>query len=92
MRQNGQTCRRRDKHAGNREGGSVNLTLKWDGESGDGKGLFVVSEQNDGWRDLRIEVDADDCDSDAAREMMQEVIDRCNAANGAAREQEGGTP
>lgn len=59
----------------------MNLTLKWEGESGDGKRAFVVADQNDGWRDLRIEVDTDDCDSDAARAIMQEVIDRCNQAN-----------
>ena len=61
--------------------GNMNLTLKWEGKSGDGKRAYVVAEQNDGWCDLRIEVDTDDCDSKAARAMMQEVIDRCNQAN-----------
>jgi len=58
----------------------MNVTLKWDGKSGDGKRAFVVAEQNDGWQDLRIEVDTDDCDSKHAKAMMQEVINRCNAA------------
>lgn len=58
----------------------MNLTLKWAGNSGDGKRAFVVAEQNDGWQDLRIEVDTADCDGEHAKAMMQEVIDRCNAA------------
>ena len=59
----------------------MDLTLKWDGELGDGKCAFVVADQNDGWYDLRIEVDLDDCDREHARAAMQEVIDRVNAAN-----------
>ena len=59
----------------------MKITLKWEGETGDGKRVFVVAAENDGWRDLRIEVDTDDCDSEHAKAMMQEVIDRCNAAN-----------
>lgn len=59
----------------------MNLTLKWDGDTGDGKRAFVVAEQNDGWNDLRIEVDTDDCNSEFARRAMQTVIDRVNAAN-----------
>jgi hypothetical protein len=43
-------------------------------------GWIVDPITNDGWRDLRIEVDTDDCDSIHAKAMMQEVIDRCNAA------------
>jgi hypothetical protein len=41
----------------------------------------VIAEENDGWNDLRIEVDTDDCDSKNAKDMMNEVIRRCNAAN-----------
>jgi hypothetical protein len=59
----------------------MNLTLKWEGGAGDGKCAYVVADQNDGWQDLRIEVDTDDCDSDFARQAMQTVIDRVNAAN-----------
>ena len=55
------------------------VTLKWDGDTGDGKRAFVVATQNDGWQDLRIEVDTDDCDSKHAKAAMQIVIDRCNA-------------
>lgn len=56
-----------------------NVTLHWDGESGDGKRAFVLAKENDGWSDLRIEVDTDDCDSDHAKAAMQVVIDRCNS-------------
>lgn len=59
----------------------MKLTLKWDGATGDGKRAFVVAEENDGWKDLRIEVDTDDCDGEHAKKMMQEVIDRCNRSN-----------
>ncbi len=59
----------------------MKLTLKWDGVTGDGKRAFIIAEENDGWKDLRIEVDTDDCDSEHAKEMAQEVIDRCNRAN-----------
>lgn len=64
----------------------MNLTLSWAGKSGDGKRAFVEAEQNDGWRDLRIEVDTDDCDGEYARAAMQEVITRVNAANGSGRQ------
>ena len=60
----------------------MDLKLKWEGNTGDGKRAFVVAASNDGWRDLRIEVDTDDCDSEFAKAAMQEVIDRVNAANG----------
>lgn len=59
----------------------MNLTLRWHGKAGDGKAAFVVADQNDGWKDLRIELDTDDCDSDFARAAMQEIIDRVNRAN-----------
>jgi hypothetical protein len=59
-------------------GTKPNVTLKWTRESGDGKSAFVEAVQNDGWQDLRIEVDTDDCDSDHAKAAMQVVIDRCN--------------
>lgn len=59
----------------------MKITLKWDGESGDGKRAFVVAKENDGFQDLRIEVDTDDCDGEHAKKMMSEVIRRCNAAN-----------
>jgi hypothetical protein len=59
----------------------MNLTLRWDGKTGDGKAAFVVADQNDGWQDVRIELDTDDVDSEFARKAMQEIIDRVNAAN-----------
>lgn len=55
--------------------------LKWDGESGDGKCAFVVGKDQSGEEVLRIEVDTDDCDSNHAKKMMNEVIRRCNNAN-----------
>lgn len=59
----------------------IKITLKWDGESGDGKRAYVVAKENDGWKDLRIEVDTDDCNKKYAKKMMKEVMRRCNAAN-----------
>lgn len=59
----------------------MKLTLRLEGYSGDGKRAYVVAEENDGWKDLRIEVDTDDVDSEYAIEAMKEVIKRCNAAN-----------
>ena len=58
----------------------MKVTLKWStGRSGDGKRAYVVAEQNNGWQDLRIELDTDDVDSEYAKAMMQEVINRCNS-------------
>jgi hypothetical protein len=59
----------------------MQITLKWEGKSSDGKRAFVIAEQNDGWKDLRIEVDTDDCDSKYAEKLMKEVIRRCNSMN-----------
>lgn len=59
----------------------MKITLKWGEESGDGKCAYVYAEENDGFKDLRIEVDTDDCDGEYAKQVMQEVINRCNAAN-----------
>ncbi len=64
----------------------MNITLRWDHkwQPGD-KSVSVTSEQNDGWCDLRIEVDTDDCDREYACKAMQYVIDTVNAAAGKAR-------
>ncbi len=59
----------------------MNLTLKWHSKSGDGKSARIVAEQNDGWQDVRLELDTDDVDSEFARQAMQEIIDRVNVAN-----------
>jgi hypothetical protein len=56
----------------------MNVTLEWEELSGDGKRAYVNAKENDGWHDLRIEVDTDDVDSDHAKAAMQTVIDRCN--------------
>lgn len=45
--------------------------LKLDGDSDDGKRAFVVHSANDGWNDLRIEFDTDDCDREYAKRMMR---------------------
>lgn len=51
--------------------GHTEVTLKWVlGLPGDGKRAFVVAKENDGWHDLRIEVDTDDCDGDHARAAL----------------------
>lgn len=57
------------------------VTLEWNKclNSGDGKRSFVVAKENDGWKDLRIEVDTDDCDGEHAKSVMQVVINRCNS-------------
>jgi hypothetical protein len=54
--------------------------LKLDGDSGDGKRQFVVANNNNGWEDLRIEVDTDDCDSKYAKAFMNHIIKVVNAA------------
>jgi hypothetical protein len=60
-------------------GGQVpRVTLEWTNLSGDGKRAYVEAIENDGWADLRIEVDTDDCDGGHAKAAMQVVIDRCN--------------
>jgi hypothetical protein len=59
----------------------MKITLKWDEESGDGKCASIVSKENDGWKDLRLTLNLDDCDDRYARKAMKEVIRRCNAAN-----------
>ena len=59
----------------------MKLTLKWVGGTGDGKEAFVVAEQNDGWRDLRISVDTSYCDAEFAKAAMQYVIDTVNKAS-----------
>jgi hypothetical protein len=59
----------------------IKLTLEWTGKTGDGKRAFVGAKENDGWKDLRIEVDTDDCDGEHAKAMMDEVIRRCNSFN-----------
>jgi hypothetical protein len=57
-----------------------NLTLRWDGTPNPmDKVAYVSAVQNDGYHDLRIEVDIDDCDFASAVAMMQEVINRVNA-------------
>lgn len=59
----------------------MKITLEWDGETGDGKRAFIVAKENNGWKDIRLELDTDDCDSRYAKKAMEEIIRRCNAAN-----------
>lgn len=56
----------------------MKLTLKFTEDSGDGKRAFYEAEENDGYCDLRIEVDTDDCDGEHAKKMMREVMRRVN--------------
>lgn len=60
---------------------NLKLTLYWEGDSGDRKRAFVAARENNGWQDLRIEVDTDDCDRQHAKAQMSEVIARCNWFN-----------
>lgn len=60
----------------------LNGKLKLDGESGDGKRAFMVADTNDGYQDLRIEVDTDDCDSVFAKKWQKRVIQCVNACRG----------
>ena len=59
----------------------MKITLKWDGDSGDGKRAFVVAKENDGWKDLRLELDTDDCDGEHAKKIMREIMRRVNRGN-----------
>ena len=60
----------------------MKITLRWEHERHPGdKTASVVAEQNDGWNDLRIWIDTDDCNQDFAVKAMQHVIDTVNAAN-----------
>jgi len=51
-------------------------------DSGDGKRMFLVADTNDGWNDLRIEIDTDDCDSDHAKAWAKRIMDCVNACKG----------
>jgi hypothetical protein len=62
----------------------VNLKLQTDGDTGDGKRMFIIGNNNDGWEDLRIEVDTDDVDSDYAKAAAKRVIECVNACAGIA--------
>lgn len=48
--------------------------LKDDGNTGDHKAAFVVADNNDGWKDVRIEIDTDDCDSNHALAFKKALI------------------
>lgn len=48
--------------------------LKDDGNTGDGKRTFVIDDRNDGWKDIRIEIDTDDCDSAHAKAFKKALI------------------
>ncbi len=55
------------------------VTLKWAGGTGDGKRALIEAVENDGWQDVRLELDTDDCDGEFAKRQMQKVIDAVNA-------------
>lgn len=60
----------------------LNGLLKEDGDSGDHKRCFVVADTNDSWRDLRIEIDIDDCDTLFAKQWRDRIIACVNACRG----------
>jgi hypothetical protein len=60
----------------------LNGRLKKDGDSGDFKRTFVVANTNDGYQDLRIEIDTDDCDSKFAKQWRDRIIACVNACRG----------
>lgn len=49
----------------------LNGKLIKDGDSGDGKRMFIVARNNDGYQDLRIAIDTDDCVVDAEKEKVE---------------------
>ena len=60
----------------------VNGKIVTDGDSGDRKRTFLVCNKNDGWEDLRIEIDTDDCDYDYAKAWAKRIMDCINACIG----------
>lgn len=60
----------------------LNAEIKNDGSTGDGKAMFLVSSTNDGWSDLRIEIDTDDCDSKFAKLWAKRIIECVAACKG----------
>ncbi len=50
--------------------------------SGDGKRMFLVASTNDGWEDLRIEIDTDDCDSKHAKLWAKRIMECVNICTG----------
>lgn len=49
------------------------------GDAGDHKRTFVVSDKNEGFKDVRIEIDTDDCDSKHAQAFKIALIATWNA-------------
>jgi len=60
----------------------INGQIINDDVSGDGKRMFLSADTNDGWMDLRIEIDTDDCDSEHAKKWAERIIDCVNACRG----------
>lgn len=60
----------------------INGRLHIAGSSDDGKRLFIEADTNDGWQDLRIEVDTDDCDSKYAKAWADRLIQCVNSCCG----------
>lgn len=52
----------------------INGKLSIDGSSGDGKRLYMSADTNDGWKDLRIEIDTDDCDDEHAKMWAKRIV------------------
>lgn len=58
----------------------INGKLKTDGDNG--KEAFVIATNNDGFEDLRMTVDLDDCDRRFSQQWMKRVIQCVNACRG----------
>lgn len=49
-----------------------------DGDSGDRKATFLISEGEDNWKEIRIEIDTDDCDRQHALAFKKALIEVWN--------------
>ena len=52
------------------------------GDSDDGKRVFITADSNDGWADLRLELDTDDCDQKHALAWKQRILACVNSCVG----------
>lgn len=51
-------------------------------QPGDGKRVLFIADTNNGWEDLKGEIDTDDCDSIFAKAWMNRIIKCVNACRG----------
>jgi len=60
----------------------LNGKIVTNGSTGDGKRMFLAANTNDSWKDLRIEIDTDDCDSTFAKKWAKRIIKCVEACRG----------